>query len=548
MDSYINASINEENRAKLGDKFPLLGTSGMKGIGKTTMLEHGLQRIVPQIANAKGAYLTFNGGPGALANVFADSQLKDSTRHPIHSFGHALMALLEAEAKHYLQLEFACCLRLFRKALNLNDDESSLVLFVDEIGHLEQSQKLVSALMSEMDGRHGKLVFVFAHISQQFLNISATDSGRKVIRLPLQALPIDVWKTDSRLQKWSSHAGDPAVHQLLLQCCGHPRSLFDGLPHALESNRTLLNNPHEKALITARMHILDECKFNSVTDDYLLEVIPKWFSILPITDDLESNLEKDGLLLPVQGDGSSTKFLLPLLLQDWAQRKALAFTIAHHLDNVYAHDAVLGDGTEKKMEALMYHYEAVLRKAVEGKTFRMSDFYASKHVRGDLCNLIVSADLPNSKDLVAVVEDFSAEGQVLQLLQCGFIVVSQRRDEIGVEYLSPFRGTGKELLVACVQCKFVQKRAEWKDIKSKMEAATTWLDKRGIRHFPVIYTTIDQKTMKMETHRDGIYFTERDMFEFTKKLGVLRLHTQKLGKNMEKTHSWICRASNDADM
>ena len=52
----------------------------------------------------------------------------------------------------------------------------------------------------------------------------------------------------------------------------------------------------------------------------------------------------------------------------------------YHLQQAYAADAVLGFDTEK-MEALtlMYHYEAVLRKASEGKTFTLKQFYKSEH-------------------------------------------------------------------------------------------------------------------------------------------------------------------------
>ena len=54
-------------------------------------------------------------------------------------------------------------------------DAESLVLFVDEIGELKkQADDVLKA-----DARKGKLVFVHAHISQQFLDHVATGSGRK---------------------------------------------------------------------------------------------------------------------------------------------------------------------------------------------------------------------------------------------------------------------------------------------------------------------------------------------------------------------------------
>ena len=104
------------------------------------------------------------------------------------------------------------------------------------------------------------------------------------------------------------------------------------------------------------------------------------------------------------------------------------------------------------------------------------------------------------------------------------------------------------MTVACVQCKFVQSTVSWAGIKTKMADATKWLKQKKIKCLPVIYTTADQNSMKQATYAGGIYFNETDMFEFTKRLGVLRLHTQKLGKNMEQTHKWLSRASSNPDL
>ena len=214
----------------------------MKGIDKTTMLKYGLAKVLPDLKmSAKGAYLAFNGGSAASANVFWKSQTQQHTA--LNSVGHVLMANLKVEAQQYSLLGFEQCLNLFRKALDMSEEES-LVLFIDEIGELKQkADDVMRALMIEADARGGKLVFVFAHISQQFLDHAATGSGRKVISSPLEALPIDTWK---QKKDWTDaaqkHAG---IHQLLLQCCGHPRSLCDGLDEAKKQNLTLLTTPTE---------------------------------------------------------------------------------------------------------------------------------------------------------------------------------------------------------------------------------------------------------------------------------------------------------------
>ena len=241
MQNYIRDSIEGKNRHGTHSKFPILGTWGMKGIGRTTMLQYGLAKVLPDLKkSAKGAYLTFSGG--GAPNVFWESQNKQNT--VLDSVGHILMANLKVKAQQYSLLNFEQCLNLFRKALDIFDEES-LVLFIEGIGELkQQADDVLRALMSEADTRGGKLVFVFARISQQFWDGAATGSGRKVISLPLEALPIDTWK---QKKDWKDaaqkHAG---IHQLLLQRCGHPRSLYDGLDEAKKQNHTLLLSPTKK--------------------------------------------------------------------------------------------------------------------------------------------------------------------------------------------------------------------------------------------------------------------------------------------------------------
>ena len=294
MKDYIAQSIKQANRGKTDNKFPLLGTSGMAGIGKTTMVLYGLHQLVG--TGAKGVYLSFNGNGTANSNVFAGSKARSADRLSLDCFGDVLMAVLRIQNDLYRSLEFQQSLTLFRTALAMTE-EQPLVLFIDEVGHLKEPDGLLKELMSEADSRDGKLVFVFAHISQQYLNMCATGSGRKVIPLSLEALPIDVWKQDADLK--ASAPGHASIHQLLLQCCGHPRSLFDGVKEARKNNPTLLTSP-ELALAVARQDIINECKFNSFTDEYLQSVIPKWFSIFGMTPELRGQLLRDGLLLEVK--------------------------------------------------------------------------------------------------------------------------------------------------------------------------------------------------------------------------------------------------------
>ena len=94
----------------------------------------------------------------------------------------------------------------------------------DELSSVAPATLLISDLMREMDIAEGKLVFIFAHISQEVLNKQATGSGRQVMPLGLAALPVNVWaraleEREPRLK--AAAAQHPQLHQLLLSLCGH---------------------------------------------------------------------------------------------------------------------------------------------------------------------------------------------------------------------------------------------------------------------------------------------------------------------------------------
>ena len=309
----------------------------------------------------------------------------------------------------------------------------------------------------------------------------------------------------------------------------------------------MLKSSDELAFENARTAIKQKCKFNSFADAELEEAIAKWLSILPRTPGFKEQLWRDGLLLRL-ADDTTTDYFPPLLLQDWAGRRAKdGSSVAFHLKQAYRCDALLG--TEKKMEGLLYHYEAVLRKAVEDQTFTLWQFYQSGRRGEKFENLHVKAPVPEQTDLVESVPDFQDQKRVLDKLNQGFIVVSDFQNQVGVEYLAPFRtAEDNKLIVACVQCKFVKTSTNWTSIQTRMSDATEWLKKQKIQHFPVMYTTADQSSMQPQSYTDGIYFMEDDIFEFTKRLGVLRLHTQKLGKKMQQKHPYLQRASSNGDM
>jgi len=280
------------------------------------------------------------------------------------------------------------------------------------------------------------------------------------------------------------------------------------------------------------------CKFNDVTNDYMRGMVYRWFNHYEQDKMDLGEMDAKGLLLLLP-DG--TKLLNPLMLQFWA--KNIKFQVPNamqfHLSQIYDADAVLGPNTEKRMEALMFHYEAVLRVALAGEPFSLTDFYRGGYVDSTLSTK-VTAILPSVGNIVMNVDNFQGKEQVLGLLRQGWIVVSTDTSEPGVEFLSPYKEHGSDkLLVAAVQCKFVQDKAAWGDISQKLQDAINMLESEAVQFFPVVYATPDQESIQTKTYKGGVYFTESGIFEFTNRLGILRLHVMKLGTVLKSHYPWL---------
>eukprot|EP00405_Crypthecodinium_cohnii_P022073 CAMPEP_0206482286 /NCGR_PEP_ID=MMETSP0324_2-20121206/38801_1 /ASSEMBLY_ACC=CAM_ASM_000836 /TAXON_ID=2866 /ORGANISM="Crypthecodinium cohnii, Strain Seligo" /LENGTH=677 /DNA_ID=CAMNT_0053960239 /DNA_START=158 /DNA_END=2191 /DNA_ORIENTATION=+ len=521
----------------------MLGCSGIKGIGKTALLVHIATTTAPSVDNVKGLYMTFNGGLG-LTSTFHLARTKSSSGNLADAFAAALLVRCGLKPEDAYNASFQQTYPWLRQVLSCGPNDT-LLICVDEIGGLQQCRSdnwpvdTMSALMREVDRFKGQLLFIFSHIEDSVLTRGASGSGREVLALKLPALPPDVWKKMEALDQWrhaaSQHA---AIHQLLLACCGHPRCLVDGLPAALHERPCLLTNPNEAALIEARNAIMRTCKFNDVTNDYMRGMVYRWFNHYEQDKMDLGEMDAKGLLLLLP-DG--TKLLNPLMLQFWA--KNIKFQVPNamqfHLSQIYDADAVLGPNTEKRMEALMFHYEAVLRVALAGEPFSLTDFYRGGYVDSTLSTK-VTAILPSVGNIVMNVDNFQGKEQVLGLLRQGWIVVSTDTSEPGVEFLSPYKEHGSDkLLVAAVQCKFVQDKAAWGDISQKLQDAINMLESEAVQFFPVVYATPDQESIQTKTYKGGVYFTESGIFEFTNRLGILRLHVMKLGAALRLQHPWL---------
>ena len=506
VQSYIANPFKFANKDGL---FNLLGTSGMKGIGKTQLLLNSLQ-AVENLSSTKAVYFTFN-RHGELKDRFHDS-IAAGNRHD-EALGHAVLTACDLPKELAMTCNFDECLGIVRKLVSASSDER-LVVFIDELGLLDAYEKepvvvpLLQSLMRCMDKRKGKLVFVFSHLLEEMLERGATDqSGRKIDGTPLVALAIDIWRTNPDFRAWAEaarkHAG---IHQLLLSCSGHPRCLFEGLKVVED----LCKSPPQTttAFDRARQQIINECKFDGM--EYKLEesMLMQWFS--PLKQMNETALDRAGLLVRVKtGLGKETaSFLHPLILSWRAQKNKKSSCLAMHVCHAYEFDAELAEGSEKRMEGLMFHYEAVLRVALAGKPIELRKFYVTNYIGDKFKTLSLVGALPtNAGSLVEFVTDFSDMDFVIDLLKKGKIVVSQKQFVEGVEYLTPWRLNDAEgkLVVACVQCKFVKDKVPWSKVKEHMRSAVKPLTTNKISFFPVIYATLDQDTIQESAYNDGVF-------------------------------------------
>jgi hypothetical protein len=297
--------------------------------------------------------------------------------------------------------------------------------------------------------------------------------------------------------------------------------------------------------VHARQTIIEISKFLDIQVN-LEATIKKWFSQSSLSTQESTEWSSSGLLHTLKD--TDVQFLFPLLLQDWACKYCSNNALAYHLQQLYHYDALLDQNTEKYMEAVMYHYEAVLRVAQGSQQFTLRSFYRTEHVNPNLFNDFVTVEIPTTTSVVVPVSNFM-DTKILNSLEGGMIVVSDKHSEVGTEYLVPFRNAGNILMIAFVQCKFVHQSTNWTEIEKKSKQSMESFKKNklyeNIDMFRVVYTNVDQNTILKSTYNDGIYYTETDLFNFTNKLGILRLHTQKLGDVLNQRYPILKRASSD---
>ena len=525
-------------------KCQLLCTSGVMGIGKSAVLSHvslwadSLAREGGFMTGAKVIHISFNGG--------APTFVPDRAREGV-VFGHHMLRCVQYPERWLSKItSLSQSVSIVRDELEM-DPRAPLIVTVDEIVHLESVSKgvndgavgnTVAAAMQLQDkslrDTESPTLFIFSSILEMYFPVMErrTGSGRSVKAIPLSHLPLrDAHEHLYGLRPGLREAAEqhPALRQLILSCMGHPRALFEGIV-----NKVPLERLNTCSMAVLRDEILTMCKLDALRSRG--DVVRGWFNDACADRDL-NDLKISGVLHSAGGQ----QFILPIMLHGWAVdtvatagRSSTQWQIAYHLQEAFDADAVLEADYEKGMEYVIVHYEAVRRICRAGRTSRESigSFFGTKWIGDAWKARPITIRIPpaSSTGIIQYVADFSDADAVLKMLHEGFIVVSEKRTEHGIEYVAPFfePATGA-LLVECAQCKFVAGTVDWAQSRKKFDSEfTESLVKKKVEWFPVMYTN-HHAALAQKTYVDGVYFDELTLFEFTQPLGILRMHLEKLG-------------------
>uniref|UniRef100_A0A7S1MM56 Uncharacterized protein n=1 Tax=Neobodo designis TaxID=312471 RepID=A0A7S1MM56_NEODS len=192
------------------------------------------------------------------------------------------------------------------------------------------------------------------------------------------------------------------------------------------------------------------------------------------------------------------------------------------------------------------HCEAVRRISRSGRIDEtIGTFFMTPYICSHLVDLQVAVKTPATvhNGIVRNVHDFSDVDFVLEELRAGFIVVSDTRTEKGLVYVSSFFTAEDEtkMLVAVVQVDFSGSVA-WAGQEEEdptFTEITRALHEKGVTWFPVRYTTRPSVTSRSST--DGVYFNELALFDFTQRLGLLRIHLESLRHSFQSRCPTLAR-------
>ncbi|MDP2060131.1 MAG: hypothetical protein Q8J97_10340, partial [Flavobacteriaceae bacterium] len=379
----------------------------------------------------------------------------------------------------------------------------AIIFLVDEIGYLGEGDaiELASALMGAQDDAIKKKTapvgFIFTAIFNFLKNVKnklTTFSNREVDFLPLQPLPVDTWHRIKPIQRFITSSRQ--AYHLALLCAGHPRAMFDGLPVVAKLYPSVVDVDN---FTRARKLIVKKLKPRHFDSTFLEETLREWIkctkvnrrvSLVTVVDGI-SRAKIEGLVIV---DAKKTMFSMLLsILWSHLVSDDLGSPLLRALDGYYIVDSQLTSGTEVHFELVMVRYEILQRLAwaehAPSPTVKLGSLFMTEHVdpawKG---RKVIIPECPVQPDVR--VDSLADVDEVIRLLRRGHIVISNKRTELGIEYLSPFFDASDptKLVVAAIQCKF-QPKVDWGAANKKWADAVAPFQVKGVECFAVIYTS-----------------------------------------------------------
>ena len=562
---YIEGALSQDEcyweRASRIKKCAILTTAGIKGTGKT--------RVLHEMCTS---WLHETGAKAALTVDFNGGSYWDHSKPATEVFSKLLLqqsGMPADKAENCARvLPWKQVMQCLREKLNLGD-EDLLLVGIDEIRQLEtlagkdRAGQLISDLMGAQDESllqtsSCPVIFVWTSLLESYVPMLMSDSGRRILPpISLRGLPIA--KALELLPRNLREALEqvPSGRQLVRQLLGHPRLMFDALRQEYSKHEDKLpRNPlawnQLQREIVASAKLGDRKALDSIE-------VARWYSPLHSTTQSElEDLRLRGVVHSVRCGKSSIDILHPIVLQLWA--RSAETSLADQINQMFEQDAIMEATHEKKLEDIMVHFDCAVRLALGENNCTLELLFPGAGFcseSGGLPNIIVTST-QNVLVPLEYVESFADVEAVLDSLKNGKIVVSELRNEPGIEYLIPWivpnqddrrrirnlkpqcnKTESASLLVLGIQTKCVGGNvAQWTSIaKSAQDALAGFQNHPDVLGaLPVFYTTeVRVKTPPKNLEIPSIYFNEVGLAKLLlQRTGPLRLFFLKPGEPLKK--------------
>ena len=421
--------------------------------------------------------------------------------------------------------------------------------------------KMLQAMMEFQDVNNSTaseppVYFVFSA-----LHVSLADAcleQRPVTFIPLRPFTLENVFTCVGPRLTAAALSDRKLYQLLLSCAGHPRAVVEGLREQAERLCLPESKLADRDGYGPRQRIIQVVKVSPLIEEReTRELVHRWFDFtnpkLSPEEDKEHRINFPLLHDSHALDGTTVTLFFPFLLLHWSSwhREKRTF---EDLRLALKADSQVLHGNSTASAGVFQHFEAVRRLAANEKPFKLADYFATsgvligEYLQYATGNITMKCNLPGGHSVCDSGYNLPADfDKIIWMLTIGCIVViSDPTTENGIQYLAPFHDAIDSTLVAIagVQVKFTEKGSaiSWEVLHAGALAVLAPFAAAGFRTFPVIFSNQVQGNLTQEAEElmsDSVVFLETATLHWTRPLGVLQLHIEKLGNAVREVFPFL---------